>query len=412
MISKLKSFLLDIGYKILNAGIVSSDEAVRRRHRFTNVVLYVTAFNAFHHMVLNGLHDFWALLPVNIYNLLMIIGSLSLIFVHKFGEYLAALLLALFIIVGNSFVVFAFGLNSDLQIYFTLAGAFIFMVGVQNTHLYLPILGSAVVALVGVFFFAPSEGLLMVADQAFRQELAIQAYVNAILINSLLIFYALSSLYKAEQALALEYQRSEKLLTTILPVPIAERLKAAPKERIADRVEDATILFADLVGFTRASHNVQPEEVVAYLDDLFTTFDGLCENYSVDKIKTIGDGYLAVGGLHDAGGARAIGFLALDMIEQMNNRSFLGLDTLSLRIGIHRGPVTAGIIGDQRMTYDVWGSSVNCAARLEAQSLPSRIHCSEAYMVAVQDTFQFTNLDVTELRGVGVINAGYLLRQL
>ena len=306
----------------------------------------------------------------------------------------------------------AFGLNSDLQIYFTLAGAFIFMVGVQNTHVYLPLLGAGLLALIGVFFFASDEGFLMVGDQAFRRELALQAYVNAILINCLLIFYALSSLYKAEQALAMEYQRSEKLLTTILPVPIAERLKAAPKERIADRVEDATILFADLVGFTRASHNVPPEDVVAYLDDLFTTFDGLCENYSVDKIKTIGDGYLAVGGLHDAGGARAIGFLALDMIEQMNNRSFLGLDTLSLRIGIHRGPVTAGIIGDQRMTYDVWGSSVNCAARLEAQSLPSRIHCSEAFVAAVQDTFQFTNLDVTELRGVGVINAGYLLRQI
>ncbi|GAA6211490.1 adenylate cyclase [Hyphomicrobiales bacterium 4NK60-0047b] len=409
--NKVKAYFIDLGHKILNVGIVSSDEGVRRRHRFTNMVLIVTAFNAFHHLIMNGLHDFWALLPVNIYNFCMIICALSLVFMHRYGEYLAAVLLAFFIFFGNSFVVMAFGLNSDLQIYFTLAGAFIFMVGVQNTHVYLPLLGAGLMALIGVYFFASDEGFLMVGDQTFRRELALQAYVNAILINSLLIFYALSSLYKAEQALALEYQRSEKLLTTILPVPIAERLKAAPKERIADRVEDATILFADLVGFTRASHNVPPEDVVAYLDDLFTTFDGLCENYSVDKIKTIGDGYLAVGGLHDAGGARAIGFLALDMIEQMNNRSFLGLDTLSLRIGIHRGPVTAGIIGDQRMTYDVWGSSVNCAARLEAQSLPSRIHCSEAFVAAVQDTFQFTNLDVTELRGVGVMNAGYLLRQ-
>lgn len=409
---KIKEYLSEFGYRIINLGIVSSDEAVQRRQRFTNMALIVTALNAFHHLVHNAIHNFWALLPVNVYNLSMVICALGLIGVHRYGDHLAAIALAIMIVVGNSFVVFAFGLNSDLQIYFTLAGSFIFMVGVQNYKIYLPLLFIALAALIAVFFLASDQGFLMVSDQVFRRDLALQGFVNAIFINALLIFYALSSLYKAEQALSREYQRSEKLLTTLLPVPIANRLKSAPRERIADRVDDATILFADLVGFTRASHNVPPEQVVSYLDELFTHFDSLCENYSVDKIKTIGDGYLAVGGLHDAGGARAIGFLALDMIEAMNHRSFLGLESLSLRIGIHRGPVTAGVIGNQRMTYDVWGSTVNCAARLESQGLPSRIHVSENYMVAVQDTFHFTNMDVTELRGVGVINAGYLLRPI
>ncbi len=286
------------------------------------------------------------------------------------------------------------------------------MVGVRNWSLFLPILGVSLAVLVAVFFMASEPGFLMVGDQGFRRQLALQGYVNAFIINALLIYYALSMLDRAERALSLEYERSERLLTTILPAPIAERLKENPEKRIADRVEDATVLFADLVGFTRASHTVPPEDVVAYLDDLFSTFDALCDNYSVDKIKTIGDGYMAVGGLHDAGGARAMGFLALDMIEAMNNRSFLGLESLSLRVGIHRGPLTAGVIGDRRMSYDVWGSTVNCAARLEAQGLPSRIHVSEAYMVAVQDTFHFSNLDVTELRGVGVLSTGYLLRQV
>ncbi len=409
---RFKQYISELGFKIVNLGIVSQNDNIRQRQKFTNMALFVTALNAFHHMIMNAFHDFWALLPVNVYNLVMVVCSLSLLIAHRYGENLAAILLAFLIFFGNSFVVLAFGLNSDLQIYFTLAGAFIFMVGVQNYKVHVPLMLLGLTGLLGVTFFATQEGFLMVSDQAFRKELALQAYVNAIIINAILIYYALSSLYRTEQALEREYQRSEKLLTTILPVPIANRLKAAPRQRIADRVDDASILFADLVGFTRASNNVPPEDVVAYLDDLFTTFDGLCENYSVDKIKTIGDGYLAVGGLHDAGGARAIGFLALDMIEQMNHRSFLGLEQLSLRIGIHRGPVTAGVIGDQRMTYDVWGSTVNCAARLEAQSLPSRIHCSENYLIAVQDTFHFTDLTVTELRGVGVINAGYLLRQI
>lgn len=409
---KLKTYLSDFFLRVFNLGIVSGDEGVRRRQRFTNLALYMTAFSALHHLVMNSFHNFWELLPINIYNFLIAIGALLLVLGHRYGDHLAAILLACMIIVGNFFVVLAFGLNSDLQIYFTLAGSFIFMVGVRNAKFFLPILAGAFVALVAVYFMAGDQGFLMVEDREFRRELAIQGFVNAFIINALMIYYALSMLDNAERALAHEYDRSERLLTTILPVPIAERLKAAPQTRIADRIDDATVLFADLVGFTRASHTVPPEEVVAYLDDLFTTFDALCDNYSVDKIKTIGDGYLVVGGLHDAGGARAVGFLALDMIEAMNHRSFLGLQSLSLRIGIHRGPITAGVIGDRRMTFDVWGSTVNCAARLEAQSLPSRIHVSEDYMMAVQDTFHFSKLDVTELRDVGVINTGYLLRQV
>jgi adenylate cyclase len=410
--ASIRENLARLGVRIISLGIVHPDEEVRRRQRFTNMALIVTALNTFHHLIVNALHNFWALLPINVYNLVMGLGALGLIFLHRLGPNFAALVLAGMIIIGNFFVVMAFGLHSDLHIYYTLAGSFIFMVGVQNFKLYLPILFVVFAALVSVFLFGSEQGFIMVGDEAFRKGLAVQAYINAFVINSLLIFYALNLLNRAEQALAEEYDRSERLLTTILPVPIANRLKAAPHERIADRVEDATVLFADLVGFTRASHTVPPEAVVAYLDDLFTTFDALCENYSVDKIKTIGDGYMAVGGLHDAGGARAIGFLALDMMEQMEQRSFLGLESLSLRIGIHRGPLTAGVIGDQRMSYDVWGSTVNCAARLEAQSLPSRIQVSENYMYAVQDTFQFTKLEVTELRGVGVLNTCFLLRQV
>ena len=406
------TFIETLVLRIIDLGIVSGDETIRRQQRFVNLALYATAFNAFHHLVLNAIHNFWALLPVNIYNLLIGVGALLLVMGHRYGDYLSALLLAFMIIVGNFFVVMAFGLASDLQIYYVLAGSFIFMVGVRRVKLFLPILGAAFAAMILLFFMASEQGFLMTGDEGFRRQLAVQAYCNAFIISALLIFYALSLLDKAERALAQEYDRSERLLTTILPVPIAERLKAEPEQRIADRVDDASVLFADLVGFTRASHLVPPEDVVAYLDELFTSFDGLCENYSVDKIKTIGDGYMAVGGLHDAGGARAIGFLALDMIEAMNGRSFLGLESLSLRIGIHRGPVTAGVIGDQRMTYDVWGATVNCAARLEAQGLPSRIHVSEAYMHAVLDTFHFSKLDVTELRGVGVLSTGYLLRQI
>ncbi|MCB0811474.1 MAG: adenylate/guanylate cyclase domain-containing protein, partial [Flavobacteriales bacterium] len=204
---------------------------------------------------------------------------------------------------------------------------------------------------------------------------------------------------RAERELQREYERSELLLTTILPSSIAERLKADRENRIADSLDNVAVLFADLVGFTPAAAKVTPVELVDYLHRLFSRFDTLCEVHGVDKIKTIGDAYMAVGGLRQDGGpgVRRIGRLALDMFEVVAEETLAG-HPLQLRIGIHYGPVVAGVIGDRRMTYDMWGDTVNYASRLESHGVPGRIHVSQSYRDAAPAGFTFEKRGMLDIK--------------
>ena len=165
-----------------------------------------------------------------------------------------------------------------------------------------------------------------------------------------------------------------------MPAPIAARLKAS-EERIADRIENLSVLFADLVSFTPAAHDLPPEEIVGFLDSLVRAFDALAEQHGVEKIKTVGDSYMAAAGFDGRGrdGAVAIGRFALAMLEANAAHPPLGGRKLELRVGIHCGPATAGVIGDTRFSYDVWGDAVNVAARMESHGAPGRIQVSEAF---------------------------------
>jgi adenylate cyclase len=200
---------------------------------------------------------------------------------------------------------------------------------------------------------------------------------------------------------------------TILPPPVADRLILGAERRIADRVENLSVLFADLAGFTRAAHDLPPEEIIDYLDDFVRTFDELCSRHCVEKIKTIGDCYMAAGGLNGLGreDAVAIGRLALAMLDAQARRRPLGRDRLGLRVGIHLGSATAGIIGDMRFSYDVWGDAVNLASRMESHGIPGRIHVSEDFHAATRYAFRFEERGVTEIKGIGLARTYFLLGQ-
>jgi adenylate cyclase len=183
-----------------------------------------------------------------------------------------------------------------------------------------------------------------------------------------------------------------------------------PDRRIADRIECLSILFADLVGFTKAAHDLPPEQVVAYLDELVRSFDALCELFGAEKIKTIGDCYMAVAGINGdgPGGARAIGRLALAMLETQGRRQPLGLEHLELRVGLHCGLATAGVIGDMRFSYDVWGDAVNVAARMESHGKPGRIHVSDAFRTITGGTFRFEELGTADIKSIGPARTFFL----
>jgi adenylate cyclase len=280
----------------VSIGIVSRDEQVIRRQRCVNVAAFAMMATTLSHFIINSLYDFRGLLIVNADNLAMFAGALLVPRLHRLGEHVGAIALLVLILFGHTLIVWMLGLASELQVYFTLAGAMLFFFGVQNWRLFLAFFAAFVIALVAAVKFAPVAGLVMPWDQELRDMLSTQAMVNTIVINAGLLFYALTALHRAEIGLQDQHERSEALIAAVMPPSIAERLKSGAQERIADRIDMLTVMFADLAGFTEAAHAVAPEEVVDFLDRLVRGFDALCEQHGVEKIKTIGDSYMAAAG--------------------------------------------------------------------------------------------------------------------
>ena len=212
-------------------------------------------------------------------------------------------------------------------------------------------------------------------------------------------------------ALRAEQERSEALLTNVLPSSIAERLKAATGS-IADHVESATILFADVVDFTPLAQRLSPAEVVGTLDQLFSHFDTLVERHGLEKIKTIGDCYMAAAGVPDPcpDHARRAALLALDMRAAVATRRSAGQDGLELRIGINSGPVTAGVIGTKRFLYDLWGDAVNTASRMESNGTPGEIQITRATYELLKDEFVCEPRGTIPVKGKGEMETWYLGR--
>lgn len=398
--------------RLVSVGIVSTDPKVVRRQRFTNIVTLAAAANAVSHLAINYLHEAADLAPIHIYNAAFVVAALLVPRLHRFGETLAASVLAGLILVGTLFVVWMLGRESHLQVYFTLAGILLFMFGVEHLRLFFAWFAAAFLALLASLYLAPVNGLLAPGDVALREMLAGHAMINAIMINGLAILYALTTLHRTEAELEKQYARSAALVDTILPPPVADRLILGNEQKIADHVENLSVLFADLVGFTRAAHRMSPEAVVDYLDDFVGDFDDLCARYRIEKIKTVGDCYMAAGGLTGAHAeeAVALGRLALEMLTAQARRAPLGEVRLGLRVGIHIGTATAGIIGDRRFTYDVWGDAVNVASRMESHGAPGRIHVSEEYCRAVHGHFEFEDRGETEIKGIGMARTYFLVR--
>ena len=211
-------------------------------------------------------------------------------------------------------------------------------------------------------------------------------------------------------ALRVEQEKSERLLTNILPSSIAERLKAAG-ETIADHFGSASILFADVVGFTALAQRLAPDEVVGILDELFSHFDMLVERHGLEKIKTIGDAYMAAAGVPDPSRdhARRTALLALDMREAVATSAVAVRFGLELRIGINSGPVVAGVIGSKRFLYDLWGDAVNTASRMQSQSTPGEIQITHATYELLKDEFVCRRRGTILVKGKGEMETWYLV---
>ena len=223
------------------------------------------------------------------------------------------------------------------------------------------------------------------------------------------IHQAITERQQAEAALRVEKEKSERLLLNILPQTIAEQLKQQPG-LIADRFEQATILFADITDFTGLASQISPTELVGLLNQIFSSFDRLAERHGLEKIKTIGDAYMVVGGLpkprEDHAGA--IAEMALDMRQEIYRFKREDNKILNIRIGINTGPVVAGVIGLKKFSYDLWGDAVNIASRMESHGKVGEIQVSSSTYELLKHKYLLEKRGIVQVKGRGEMTTYWL----
>ncbi|MBD1835767.1 HAMP domain-containing protein [Cyanobacteria bacterium FACHB-472] len=223
------------------------------------------------------------------------------------------------------------------------------------------------------------------------------------------INWMLEALESSLKDLTAEQEKAERLLQNILPQAIAERLKKEQRT-IADNFAEVTVLFADIVGFTQLAAQTSPVELVNLLNQIFSAFDQLAEQHGLEKIKTIGDAYMVVGGLPTPreDHAEAIAQMALDMQNEITRFNIANGLNFSIRIGINTGPVVAGVIGLKKFIYDLWGDTVNIASRMESHGKPGSIQLTAATKECLHDKYHLQERGSIQIKGKGEMTT-YLL---
>ncbi len=292
-----------------------------------------------------------------------------------------------------------FQMRTDLHYFFLLAVFVLPAIYFNTKQRYLLFVMSTFVALFLLFeiYLMPENTNEQPLFGYFRRA----NHLSFALAAFLIAFYMFRILRKNWQQLREERERAEALLLNILPKPIAQKLKYSPNT-IAEHIEHTSILFADIKGFTAITKSMPANQLVSMLNELFTSFDQIAERHQLEKIKTVGDQYMAASGVPENNSQHAINCCcaAREMLSEFKVwRSKNKLDT-ALRIGIHSGSVIAGVIGKHKFSYDLWGETVNLASRLESHGEPDSIHVSEQTAALCAGKFHLEVKQNTHMKGM------------
>jgi adenylate cyclase len=396
--------LLDIRF-----GTERYPEKVARRLRTVNIGTRIAAAgHAFFAAVFFAYFTrFWWLALANTVAMLLFAGVPLL---HRLGPRAGAV--ATLVLFHSEILAYIclIGTGAGIQFYFLLAVA-LTVLYIGSEHIAVTTASAAVAAalIIVVQLTVPEDtGLL-------PWPLIVTALVsNAVLsCGSLLLVvsYALGEVARAETAAEREYERSERLLANILPRTIAARLKSEGTDVIADRHDEASILFADLEGYTAQASDMTPEDLVQFLNRVFSDFDRLVERHGLEKIKTTGDAYMVVSGVPTARSdhAQALAALALAMREAVTEWRDSRGRSVPIRMGISSGPVVAGVVGTRKFFYDVWGDAVNVAARMEMTGSAGKIQVSQDIYERLRDEFVLESRGEIEVKGKGRMPTWFLL---
>ena len=331
-------------------------------------------------------------------------------YLHRFGELVAPLTF-----IGTAYasifvICWMIGTGSGLQLYFLVAACLaVLQLGSERIFLAASLAAVAAVLVITLQFLVPRD--TGVQPQWFLSLGFVVTTISACVMAVATVWYALRELRRAQEAVEVEYERSEALLANILPASIAERLKDPGRNIIADKYDDASVLFADIANFTERASDIAPDKLIRFLDRLYSDFDALVDKHGLEKIKVSGDSYMVVSGVPHPrpDHVEAIADLALDMVETVSGLRDSRGNPLPLRIGLANGPVVAGVVGSRRFFYDVWGDAVNVASRMESTDSVGRIQVPEDVYQRLKNDFVLQERGAVDVKGKGVMRTWYLV---
>ena len=348
---------------------------------------------------------------IGIINLVTAAVFLAIPLLYRFGELIAPLTFIAVAYASVFFLTWTIGTGTGSQFYFLVSASIVVLIlGIERIVL------AGVLAAVGAVLVIVLE-LTVPNDTGVQPAWTISigfviSAISASVMAFATVWYALREIGRAETAMDREYQRSEALLANILPESIATRLKDPTRDKmIADRYDDAAILFADIAGFTQRASETAPCDLVAFLDELYTALDLLVDRHGLEKIKTTGDSYMVVSGVPQPrpDHLQALADLALDLAGTVATMRDPAGRAVPLRIGLAAGPVVAGVVGSRRFFYDVWGDAVNVASRMESTDQTGRIQVPQDIYDRLREDFVFDERGDVEIKGKGVMHTWYLV---
>jgi adenylate cyclase len=384
-------------------------ESVTRPQRVLNLAAWIAAALTGALGVLQTLTGH-GVLYIGLINLATAAVFLAIPLLHRFGDMIAALVFVIVSFVSLTFVGSQIGTDSGVQFYYLVSASLAVLV-LGMDHLVLA--GSTVAVGAGLVI---ALQFLVPPDTGIQPRWAINAgfvftTAGACLLMFATVWYAMREVARAEDAMEVEYKRSEALLANILPAEVAAKLKDPSHGTIADRYDDASVLFTDIAGYTERASEMDPTELVRFLDRLYTTFDRLVDRHGLEKIKTTGDGYIVVSGVPTPrpDHVEAIAALALDISQAVAGLRDPRGNPVPLRMGIACGPVVAGVVGARRFFYDVWGDAVNVASRMESTDPVGKIQVTGDVFDRLRHEFLLEERGEVEVKGKGVMRTWFLL---
>lgn len=410
-LERLKSGLVQVFKSYADYGIGEYSEKTQRRMRLVNLIALYGFISGGSYALFYFMYDFKSLWSLGLVLAVCSVLSLSLPLLNKYSQLGCVLGLAAIWMPANTFCAYALSKDSGLHFVFVAFGAIGLLLGGYDRKILA--LGFAAFCL-GMYLMSETfflEPASFVQVDPFLLSFVWTSFVpNTFCILFFIIYFALRSTHIAEEALEREHQRSERLLDNILPKKIADRLKSEPDKIIADSLGQVTILFADIVDFTPKANSMEASDLVAFLNTIFSEFDRLTEKRNLEKIKTIGDAYMVAAGIPEPrfDHASAIADLGLEMLETCKQLTILTEHKVEIRIGMHVGPVVAGVIGTRKFFYDVWGDTVNTAARMESQGEANFIQVTEETRDALKDGYTFKKRGKIEIKGKGPMTTWWL----